>query len=324
MIQRQLPPWARADNPILRTLLGAARTEGRRARLVRAFFVMLGGGLALMVGYLIASDYNTTNPLERPVSQALFEILFYPVLFFQLVLRLSALGMTVGAVAEEKRRQTWDSLRATVGGVALALRARWSAVVLYRLRGLLAVTILARIVMIGALLYDLTAFSGEYLNYLVGGIIPQISVPVAVLLLSLMMTASLLLPLTGLGLDAALGLLVSTAVRQRLYVGLVQILLSLIRVGVVLLLVLAVTRFRDPAGLTGTTDAGTWILLAAFAAIGDWGFSFLYLGFYGGEVWANVPYGILIGPALLLFIFMQTALTDVILALAIRRGERRE
>ncbi|MBC7870711.1 MAG: hypothetical protein H7Y09_07710 [Chitinophagaceae bacterium] len=323
MIQRQLPIWARADHPILRSLLGASQTESRRARLIRTFFIMLGGGLALMVGWVVASDFMTTNPLERPVSQVIFEVLIWPVLFLQLVARLSALALTVGVVEEEKRRQTWDNLRATVGGVALALRARWSAVVLYRLRGLLVVLLLARLIMIGALLYDLTAFSGEYLNYLVGGITPQVPVPVGVLFLALMMTASLLLPLTGLGFDTALGLFVSTLSKQRIYVGLAQIALSAIRIGIVVFLVVALTRFRGP-GLIGATDVSTWLLLVAFAALGDWGFSFLYLGFFAAEIWPEVPYSVLIGPALLLFIFMQTAATDLLLALAIRQGERRE
>ena len=64
--------------------------------------------------------------------------------------------------------------------------------------------------------------------------------------------------------------------------------------------------------------------LRPFAAAGDWAFSFLHLGFYASEVWTNVPYGIMIGPALLLFLFMQTAATDVLMSLAIRRAERRE
>lgn len=326
MIQRQLPLWARADHPAVRSLLGTARAEPRRTRLLRAFLVALAGGFALMIGYILATDNLSVNPLEQSISQALFEILIFPVIVLQLAARLVTLGMTVGAVAEEKRRQTWDNLRATVGGVALSLRARWSTVVLYRMRGILGVLLIARAVMIIAMLYDLTAFSGEYLFYLVRDAERTTLIPdaVGVLFLSLTMTAALLLPLTGIGLDAALGLLLSTLFRQRLYIGLAQVGLSAVRVGLVIGLLILVADFRQPTGIAGATDLSLWVILLLFAAIGDWGFSFLYLGFFGAEVWANIPYGIFIGPALLLFVFMQTALTDVFLALAMRFGERRE
>lgn len=324
MIQRQLPPWARADHPAVRSLLGIARTERRRTRLLRAFVITLAAGFALMLGYILATNNLSSSPLEQSISEALFEIIFFPVIVFQIAARLLTIGMTAGAVSEEKRRQTWDSLRATDGGVALSLRARWSAVVLYRMGGMIGILVLARLIMIAALLYDVTAFSGEYLPYLVGDAAPAIPAAAGVLFLSLLMTAALLLPLTGIGLDAALGLMLSTLFKQRLYVGLAQVTVSALRIASVMGLLILANNFRQPDGLTDATQLALWMLMLTFAAIGDWGFSFLYLGFYGAEVWVKVRYGVFLGPALLLFVFMQAAITDVLLMLAVRFGERRE
>jgi hypothetical protein len=141
-----------------------------------------------------------------------------------------------------------------------------------------------------------------------------------VLLLSLLMTASLLLPITGVGLDAAVGLLMSTFVRQRTYSSLLQVLYLVIRIGLVVGLALAVTRFVN--GTLQITDQAAWALVFGYGAIGDWGLAFLNLGFYG-EIWATVPYGILLGLALLVFSMLQAVITDQILALAIRRAERK-
>jgi hypothetical protein len=70
------------------------------------------------------------------------------------------------------------------------------------------------------------------------------------------------------------------------------------------------------------TDLGGWLLLFTFAAAGDWGLAFLYLGRYG-EIWATVPYGIFLGLALLAFSLIQAALADAILLFATRRAQRR-
>ena len=177
-----------------------------------------------------------------------------------------------------------------------------------------------RLILIGAMLYDLTAFRGEYLNYLMGGVTPELPVVVGVLLLALMMTASLLLPVVGLGMDAALGLLASSVVHQRVYIAMTQIALTAIRLVIIGALLIVVTNFRTD-DLTASQLA-SWAILFGFAVIGDWGLSFLYLTYYGGQVWADVQYGIFIGLGMLVFVLFQAIVTDGILALAVRRAER--
>ncbi|MBC7814688.1 MAG: hypothetical protein H7175_26260, partial [Burkholderiales bacterium] len=128
------------------------------------------------------------------------------------------------------------------------------------------------------------------------------------------------LPITGIGFDAAVGLLVSTVAQQRTYVVLTQIMVILARVLVAGLLLYGLTRFVN--GSLETSDAGAWLLTGGFAALGDWGLRFLNLGFYG-EIWATVSYGVFLGLGLLVFAMVEAALTDGILALAARRAQKK-
>lgn len=326
MFQRltgQLPAWMLPDHPILRYTLGRNREEKSRRRRLSNLAGLVAVLVAFVIGgYFVSSEQFTVNPFDQPLSQMLFNILFWPTLILQVVLQIAAQTMTINTIGEEKRRQTWDSLKTTSQGAALTVRTRWSAVLFYRLRGFIAILLAVRIILIGALLFDLTAFRGEYLNYLTGSITPSIPLPLAVLLLAVMMAATLLLPITGLGIDAASGLLVSTFAQQRTYTVLVQVVITALRVAIIVGLLFTVTQFR-----TGELEASalvTWLLLFFFAAMGDWGLSFLWLGFYGSQVWAEVPYGIFIGLAVLLYVMVQAALTDGLMNLAIRRADGTE
>src|SRR5258707_804733 len=187
------------------------------------------------------------------------------------------------------------------------------------MRVFLGIVLLIRIGLIVSILYDLTAFQGQYIDLLVNNVMPEVSAVVAALLLAFVMTAGLLLPLTSIGFDAAIGLLVSVTVQQRVYSVLTQVIVVIIRVGIMIALLVAATQFMR--GNLTTSDSTGWLLMGGFSTLGDWGLSFLHLGFYG-EVWATVPYGIFLGIGLLLFAMAQSAVTEWILALAIRRAER--
>lgn len=316
----QLPDWARPEHPILRYELTrtGSRKLPRRTRYFRAFGVVMLGLALVAAGYLIA-----TNLLRQPAGQNLTEevlaVLFWPLLALQVLLRILTIVLTGGAISEEKRRQAWDNLRATESGAELAIRTRWASV-FYRLRGLIGVIIAARVLLIFGILWDLTAFQGRYLDLMINGIVPEVGLPVAAVLVAFFMTATLLLPLTGVGLDAAVGLLVAAVFQQRTYSALAQIILLLARLAVVAVLTYAATQFV--MGDLAASDLGAWLLMAGYAALADWGLAYLNLGFYG-EQWATVPFGIFIGLALLLFSMLQAALTDWILGVAIRQAERK-
>jgi hypothetical protein len=314
----QLPVWARPEHPVLRYEIGKGARQRAASRYLRAFGGVMLVGLLLLVGYLVA-----TNLLRQPAGQtptdALNAVLYFPGLALQLILSMSAVTITSSVVGDEQRRQNWDNLRATPAGAELALRARWVSV-FWRMRGLLVLVTLLRIVLIVGILWDLTGFQGRYLDLLINGIVPELSLVVAVLLLSFLMTAALLLPITGVGFDSAVGVLLAALFPGRASGALAQILYILLRVGLTFGLSVLAVRVLEGALMLG--DAGAWAAVFANGAVGDWGLSFLYLGRYG-EIWAIIPFGVLMGLALLVFALVQAALADAVLGLAVRRAQRK-
>lgn len=323
LLSAQLPFWARPGNPVLRYELGKAQRSSARTRYLRALTIVIIGILVLLIGYVSAVEEVAPETLDTlPLTEAMLTVLYWPVLVMQIVLVVGAITLTANTVDDEKRRQTWDNLRATESGAAMAFRARWASV-FYRLRGLLGVVLAARVVFIFGILYDLTAFRGGYLDRLINGIRPELSTPIAVILLSFFMASTLLLPLTGVGLDAALGLLCSTLVKQRTYNVIVQILLILLRVGGILALVVGVRQFYAGELAAFGSESGYWALMSANGIIGDWGLRFLQLGSYS-QLWAALPFGIFLSVVLMFGSLLQALFADVVLSVAIRRAEKRE
>lgn len=321
MIRRlsgQLPLWARRDHPVLRHELGASPRLSWQARYARALGVILLGALLLAGGYAAATNL-LRNPPGENFTEALNRIVFIPLLIVQVLMRIMAVTLTSNTVSNEMRRQHWDSLRSTPFGAELTMRARWAAV-FYRLRGLLGIVLLARVILLIVMLRDLTAYNGRHLDLLTMSVTPEVSLVVAVLLLSFLMTAALLLPLTGVGFDGSIGLLISAAVQQRTYSGLIQIVYIVVRIALAAALVLAAAHFLNGQIVLG--DPAAWLLMFLSAAIGDWGLAFLYLGSYG-EVWATVPYGIFLGLALVVFALLQAAVADQLLVIAVRRAQKK-
>lgn len=318
MIQRltmQLPPWARPDNPVIRYVLGTQSQITWRAWITQVF--------AVFIALLISAFASRVSQQEvgQSASEVAMNIVFWPTVLVQVVLSISALVYTSSAISAEKRRQNWDNVRATRSGAGLTLRAQWSAAVFYRLSGLLTAVFLVRLLCIGLLVYDLTAFRGEYLNYLIGAVTPEVPIALGVLLLALTMTASFILPLTALGLDAALGLLLSTFLTQRVFVVMGQVILGVARLMLSVGLIALMVTATDP--MINSTTALRGAAMLGMGAFGDLGLRYLHLA-YLGELWATVPYAVFAGAALLVIAFIQALLTDGILTLAVRRAERRE
>ncbi len=310
-----VPDWAHSQHPMLRYALSRSRPPTRRARYFRALWIILLGLVLLGAGYVIATGLFRESPGGRPWEQAL-NILFWPVLAVQIALSAVALGFTGSIVSDELRNETWDNLRATETGAELIVRTRWIAV-FYRLRGIIIVLLLIRVGLILGILADLNTFNGRYLDLLIDETTPAVGFPVAAVLMSFTMTACLLLPLTAIGFDAALGLWVATLFHQRIYAVLVQVLLIILRVAVT-----AGLAFGAAQVVNSGAGPGSWLMMGGFAALGDWGLSFLNLGLYS-DLWVTIPYGILLGPALLLFTLLQAGLIDWIINQAIRQAQSR-
>ncbi|MBK8024382.1 MAG: hypothetical protein IPK19_23865 [Chloroflexi bacterium] len=314
-----LPSWARRDHPGLRYELGRPERPPASVRFFRAFLQLLIVAVLLLIGTLIATDL-----LRRPAGsnsvESLFNILYVPVVALQVMLSVTALSASVGFVPEQMARGTWDNLRSTPGGVEMAMRARWVASFV-RARLLLIAVLLARLVLIGLMLWEIMGFQGRYLSLLTNGITPGLSLAVAILLLSLTMTASLLLPITSAGLDASVGLLLSVFARGRTGSILIQAGLILVRILVIAALLMAGAAYMR-GELAELADPLAWLLLSAGGAIGDLGLGFLHLG-RAGEIWATVPFAVLIGPALLAFALIQAAVADAVRRYAAAQGQHR-
>lgn len=313
-----LPAWARPDHPLLRYELARAERLTKRARLARGARLALIIFALLLGGVLAATDF-LRQPAGLSLNESAAAVLYWPLLAAQVALHVAAIALTGGVISAARRRQTWNSLRATAGGAALALRTQW-ALVYYRLRGPLGALLLLRALLIGSALLDLTAFQGRYLDLLSSGITPPLPLVGAALLLACALAASLLLPLTSVGFDAALGLWAGAALQARVYIFLAQAGLVLARLALTVVLAAAARAFMA-GSLFALPDPAAWALLLLYGAVGDQGLALLNLGL-AGEIWAVVPYGILLGPALLLLALLQAAGSDWALARAIRRAER--
>jgi hypothetical protein len=104
-----------------------------------------------------------------------------------------------------------------------------------------------------------------------------------------------------------------------MYTTMAQIGLVLAQLALVAALTLAANSFIS-GGLPGLPDAAAWALLLAHGAAGDQALALLNLE-ASGIVWATVPFGILLGPALLLLALAQAAASDWVLARAVHRAE---
>ena len=324
-----LPAWARRDHPLLRyELRGSGKPRRHLLRIIGALLLAL---LLIVFGYAVATEFFSRD-LSPNLTETANRIAYPPLLLLQIVLGIAALSTTIGAVGEIDRKQQWDSLRVTPSGADLTLRTRWAAV-FYRMRPLLAVILIGRVLLIVGILWDLTAFQGQYLDLLISGIVPQMSIVVpvgdppldlgvaaGVMLLAFMLTAAILLPFTSVGFDAAFGLLISTAIKNRTYNSMIQFGLIVFRLALTAALVLAAFQFI--AGDVTLSEGLAWALMLLFGALADWGLYFLHLSSFG-EIWAIVPYGVLLGLALVIFALVQAFIADRLLLLAIRRAQRR-
>jgi len=324
-----LPAWAERENPLLNYQLKQTETPSRGSRLLRALLIVL-----LLAGLGVGGWAVATNVFAQPAGQHATDIaisvLFYPMLVVQIGLSLAALALTIGTVSEERGHLTWENLRATPSGAALTLRTRWASV-FYRLRAALGLVVLIRLLLIGGMLLDLTAFQGRYLDLLISGVEPSLptmlgpvpfAVPLAALLLALFLTATLLLPFTDVAFNAALGILLSTLISRRIYSVVLQFLLFIVRVAVVAALVWLVMGFIEGRSPFPLEDWQAWLSVFGFSAFADWGLMLLHLGF-SGEVWTLIPYGLFIGPMLVVYMLLQAALANFLLRWAVRLGQRR-
>jgi hypothetical protein len=324
MIKRvfgELPSWARLDHPLLRYELARQKpSDNPRRRYSTALWQILLLLVLFTAGYLWATDL-LRQPAGINTTQGLWRTLYFPTLFLQVLLSMLVLGISAGAVSAERRRQTWDNLRATEGGARLTLHTRWIAM-FYRLRGLVGLIIALRVVLVIAALYELTSHRGDYLELITSNVIPEMPAWAAVMLMAAQITAVILLPITQTLFEIATGLLLAVAVRNATFSAVVQMVLVILKGVFVVGLLWATTKMLSDTVLALDPNLA-WLIAAAFTTLGDQGLLIMQLGM-GYELSRLIPYAVLLGLVLFVFTLIQITLADLLIAYAVRRAERTE
>lgn len=320
---RQVPPWAHPQHPVMRTVMGyTSRTKLTRRLLVVVLLLVITGA-SVAAGYVIA---NSTTENNEPTIN---EILYWPLVAGQTIAMLLAIAMTTNAVTVERQKQTWDSLKLSLAGVGLTLRARWASV-FYRLAWLLIIITVGRLIYVGVLLNDMTQFQGRALDLRISGITPSISLDMTVIILSLHMTAFIIQPFVAVALAAAIGLFISVFTRSRGVVILGLGLLVALRLGLTAGSIFVGNSIFEDVGMGVTpelaeisvdnsTDAWYRILLSATE--GDQMLKLLHLDTLG-QIWADVDYGVYVGGIMLGLVLVEAILANAIVIFAAWRASK--
>lgn len=296
----QLPYWARPNHPIMRSILGPFQRSGRLRGMLR---FLIGVGLVALVlglGYVTAREDSGND--EPPLR----DVLYGPLVGAQTIALVLALAMTANVIAVERQKQTWDSLKLTTVGASLSLRARWISV-FFRLKWLLLAILIGRLVYIGLLMRDIVDFQGRALDLYISGITPEISLNVAILLMTALMTAFVMMPFIAVGLAAAVGILLAVYTRARSVV----ILGLLTLIGVRILLTIFALSVDDPLfeGALDMDRSEAWGRLLYSALEGDMALKLLHLETLG-QIWADVEYTVYVGGVLLAIVLIEAAIAN--------------
>lgn len=311
-----LPEWAQLNHPLLQYELAQARgSDGRHGlNLQLVLLSLLVGGSALLYAAATSSPQSDAN-----LTGVFWRSIYYPTLILQVITMIMAFALGATAVGSERSRKTWDHLRVTEFGAGVALRARWVGI-LFRLRAPILLIILIRLILVGGVVYDLTAFGGLYAAMLGAQAAPPLPWRLDLLLIALAVLINMLLPLAAIATVAASGILVSVAVKERVYAAVILILVVSAQLVASLAgaLVIAQTMARDASG------AGDWsyALFFGYSAFGDWGLLLAQLGSLG-EIWHRVSYGATIIVGLMVFLVVLGAAADGMMWLAGRLSESR-
>lgn len=315
-----LPDWTQPNHPIVRyELQRAAENLNARQRLLRAFGLACLIALAIVFALLVVSA-GLTQPAGANIPDTLWRVLFAPVFAVQLGALVLSFALASSLVDEERRRQTWDPLRATEQGATLALRARWLGV-MFRLRLLLGLILTARLIFVVGLLWQLTAHRGAYLDALLAAVVPETNLVIGIILLAAALTAAVLLPFIHVGMAAALGLIVAAWIRARGLSGAAQAIFAVLILTLATVLLLLMSGFLS--GALPMDRALTWLLHLLYTVLGDWGLLSLHLA-ESGLIWALIPYSILSGVIALAIALLEAAAIDRLLRAAGKRAEASE
>lgn len=315
----QLPRWARPDHPIMRSVMGYGRSSTWRRRFMMLLLMIFISAIAVALGYVVAQNQAIQG--EEPTVR---DILYWPLVGAQTLALVLAIALTTNVIALERQKQTWDTLKLSLSGVSLTLRARWIAV-FFKLGWLLALITIGRLIYVGLLLDEMVEFQGRALDLRISGITPEVSLDVTVILMAAMMTAFILMPFVAVAVAAAIGIVVSVFTRTRSVVILGLLLLIGLRLATTIgSLVVGNTVFSE-TGVSNdlaTLDRNTaWYRLLFSSAEGDMMLRLFHLDTLG-QIWADVSYTIYIGGVMLLVVLVQAMIANGLVLYAAWRATK--
>ena len=126
-------------------------------------------------------------------------------------------------------------------------------------------------------------------------------------MIALLMTANLLLPLTTVGAASALGILISVAIKQRLFAITFQLIFSVLIVALVVVGLYGVTSALQSQLIA--SDGLLFFLFLAYSGLADGGLLFANLGSLGA-VWKLLPQGAFISLGLVVILTLQVLFID--------------
>ena len=308
----QFPEWARPEHPIMRSILGSTHGISRRRWLIRWIVVILLA-VAAVGGTIVLQDEFSIR-----------ELLYGPLVIAQIMAIIVALTLTANTVSTEEQRGTWDTLKLTLIGVPLTLRARWIAV-FHQLKWLLGLIILGRLAFTGMLLYDITDFQGRALDLYISGIAPEVSLDVTILIMVAFMTAFIMQPVIAVALSAALGIVLAVLIRSRALVFVLMLLLIGIYLGLVfagITLGQDIILDRTETLLQEEVDATEgWTAITLMLLGGDMGIEMTQLETQG-QVWADFEYGIFMGAGYLVTVMLLGIIANGLVLVASRQAAK--
>jgi hypothetical protein len=319
-VYAQLPEWAQSNHAVLRYVLHR-RPQPRVWR-----FLERSGGLVVISGLVAISGlaYRAHTPLavNDSCGSALLAVLYFPLFILQFVALMLALLWVPDGIKAEQQRGTWEICRVTSHGAEKLLLARWAAI-FYEMRPFLLLLMMPRVLFAGLLLLDVTAYQGHHLDLYTAGIAAEVPPGLAVITLAALTMAALIQLPVLIGLNAAIGALISAAFRKQAVAGLARMAVFAGEIGLFGLAFQAMQSAleNDPRVYAAGHTVQQWGDLLLIGTLGDQGLRFMDLRTFL-QTWIDVESGALLGGALLAVVIVQVLMTRELLVIAARLAAR--
>ncbi len=283
MIVTRLPRWLRPDHPLVQPAIALG---SRHHQLLQIVLLVGLAGLGLWTA-------RAGPHIPRIVT------FLIPLAALSLVLRIAITAAVGYTIDRALAYGTWDQVRVTTMGTDEALLAICAAGI-YRMRNLLAVSVLARLALVAVFVAELRRWPQDALRFVFLEAEPQLPWSVVAVLLGLGALAALLHPLGDAALSAAVGTLSARANERhiRLTITSGAVLLRLAPWALVTGLAIAVARVAPDYAAYGPTDFARFLLALAVATEGMFGLAPATVAGAGYAI-ARLDWGVLIGPAAL-------------------------